>query len=182
MGNRVAEINASTNINQWYHVKSQDNIADFGTRMEATERDIAEGRVWQSGSAWLREYMSCWPVSKKGICYYVKNNILMDTRNCKSYSFLMNITARIMLIVEIKSFEVKELTLKSLERAENYWIKQSMQYTKAELVKGRLRSLRHEEDHSGVTRTVAKSRRKFWIIKARRLAQKIRYMCYWSLN
>ena len=238
MGNRVAEINASTKTDQWYHVKSEENIADLATRMEATVKDVGEGSTWQRGPAWLRKDKSCWPVSKKldditvpedeilkkGICYYnINRDVLMDISKYKSYSFLINITARIMLVYELKSFQVQELTLKSLEKAERYWLNQSMQYTKVAMVKGRLRSIRpivdeigiiyvgsralkgmkihynsesfpiltekdplaklwikeiHEEDHSGVTRTVAKSRRKFWIIKARRLAQKIRYMCY----
>ena len=36
----------------------------------------------------------------------------------------------------------------------------------------------HREDHSGVLRTVAKSRRKFWISKGSRLAEQIRRSCY----
>ena len=36
----------------------------------------------------------------------------------------------------------------------------------------------HNEDHSGVTRTVAKSRRKFWIIRARKIADNIKQHCY----
>ena len=36
----------------------------------------------------------------------------------------------------------------------------------------------HEEDHSGITRTVAKSRRRFWIIRARRLSSKVKQACY----
>ena len=36
----------------------------------------------------------------------------------------------------------------------------------------------HNEDHSGVTRTVAKSRRKFWIVRARRLAETVKRSCY----
>ena len=36
----------------------------------------------------------------------------------------------------------------------------------------------HDEDHSGVTKTVAKSRRKFWIVRARKLAYNIRRNCY----
>ena len=36
----------------------------------------------------------------------------------------------------------------------------------------------HNEDHSGITRTVAKSRRKFWIVRARRLAEFIKRHCY----
>ena len=36
----------------------------------------------------------------------------------------------------------------------------------------------HNEDHSGITRTVAKSRRKFWVVRARRLAEFIKRRCY----
>ena len=36
----------------------------------------------------------------------------------------------------------------------------------------------HRENHSGVLSTVAKSRRKFWIVKAPRLAAKIRRSCF----
>jgi len=35
-----------------------------------------------------------------------------------------------------------------------------------------------DEDDSGVTKTVAKSRRKYWIVRGRRLAEKVRYSCY----
>ena len=36
----------------------------------------------------------------------------------------------------------------------------------------------HFEAHSGVTKTVAKSRRKFWIVRARRVAQTLKNSCY----
>jgi hypothetical protein len=36
----------------------------------------------------------------------------------------------------------------------------------------------HEEDHTGISRTVAKSRRKYWIVRGRRLAEKVRSSCY----
>ena len=36
----------------------------------------------------------------------------------------------------------------------------------------------HEEDHTGATKTLAKSRRKYWIIRGGRLARKIRSSCY----
>ena len=36
----------------------------------------------------------------------------------------------------------------------------------------------HEEEHSGVTKTVAKSRRRFWIVRARRVAAKVKHSCY----
>ena len=36
----------------------------------------------------------------------------------------------------------------------------------------------HNEDHSGVTKTVAKSRKKYWVVRARKLAQKVKRSCY----
>ena len=36
----------------------------------------------------------------------------------------------------------------------------------------------HKEDHSGTSRTVAKSRRKYWIVRGRKLADKIKRNCY----
>ena len=36
----------------------------------------------------------------------------------------------------------------------------------------------HDEDHSGITKTVAKNRRKFWIIKTRRIAERVWKSCY----
>ena len=36
----------------------------------------------------------------------------------------------------------------------------------------------HNEDHTGVTRTVAKSRRKYWVVRARKLARKVKGNCY----
>ena len=123
---------------------------------------------------------------------------------------------------EIKSFGVQQISLSSYQKAERYWLMRSMEFTRPEVEKGRLVSLRpkvengiivissramtgmklnynedmypiltekdpvaklwireiHEEDHSGVTRTVAKSRRKFWVIRARKVAQKIRNSCF----
>lgn len=237
-GNRVSEINASTTNSQWYHCKSHLNIADLATRMTARPCDIEEQSAWQRGPEWLRRDQSCWPVSqevndviipedeliKRGTCFYAAEvNMLMDVKNYSSYSFLMNVTARLFAIFENKTFRVKELSISSLEKAERYWLKVSMQYTKSEVEKGRLASLRpqvdkegiivlgsradkglkyhyntesfpiltnkdplsylwmkmiHEEDHSGVTKTVAKSRRKYWIVRGRRLAEKVRYSCY----
>ena len=36
----------------------------------------------------------------------------------------------------------------------------------------------HEEDHGGITKVVAKSRRKYWILRARKLATKVTRSCY----
>ena len=36
----------------------------------------------------------------------------------------------------------------------------------------------HDESHSGRTKTVAKSRRKFWIVRAGRVYEKVKSQCY----
>ena len=238
MGNMVAEICGSAKPSQFYHVSSADNIADLGTRMEATADDMKSG-AWPYGPAFIRTDRKYWPVTqevddadvpedeviKKSVCYYaVKVEPIVDIKKFRSFSFLMGVTARIYSIFERKSFAIKEVTTSSLKKAERYWIQQSMeQYTKPALEKGRLLSLRpqvneegvialasraveglklhynadsfpiltekdplavlwmrevHEEEHSGATKTAAKSRRKFWIIRGRKLATKIRYSCY----
>ena len=141
----------------------------------------------------------------------------------KSYSFLMRTTARIFNVFKNKSFKNNTVSPLCLQKAEKYWLKESMTLTSVELVKGNLDSLRpkidedgvivlstralkglklnynvdrfpiltskdplaylwmkriHCEDHSGITKTVAKSRRKYWIVRGRRLAQRIKNYCY----
>ena len=135
----------------------------------------------------------------------------------------MRVSARIFRIFENKKFSNSDPTPDTLEKAESYWIKNSMKLTSEKLEKGHLDSLRpkkdengyivlstralkgmkknynqdvfpilvssdplarlwlrkvHFEDHSGVTKTVAKARRKFWIVRARRVAQTLKNSCY----
>ena len=135
----------------------------------------------------------------------------------------MQATARVFTALMRKSFLNSEVTPLTLNKAENYWVKQSMVYTTAVYEKGHLKSLRpmideggiivlssraqeglklhykqerfpiltsrdpfaflwmkyvHDESHSGRTKTVAKSRRKFWIVRAGRLYEKVRSLCY----
>ena len=162
-------------------------------------------------------------VAKREKSYFAaKVNPIMDVTKFGSYWFLMKVTARVISVFEKKSFSVEQVTQSSLAKAERYWVMRSMEYTKPELEKGRLMSLRphvtdgvialasraveglklhynadsfpiliekdplaalwmrtvHDEEHSGATKTAAKSRRKFWIIRAKKLAEKIRNSCY----
>lgn len=115
------------------------------------------------------------------------------------------------------------VTAECLDKAEQYFLKESMRRTQIELDKGNLIPLRpakdadgticlssraikgfklgynvdrlpiltykdplaylwmkhiHEEAHTGVLRTVAKSRRKYWIIQGGRISRKVRRECY----
>ena len=50
--NGVIEIRRFSLPDQWYHVETQNNIADLGTRT-ATIEDISKGSEWQNGKPWM---------------------------------------------------------------------------------------------------------------------------------
>ena len=237
--NRVIEILNGSKRRMWFHVKSSDNIADIGTRMNAQLEDVDSNSEWQCGPAWLRASKDEWPISqnvddsnfpeeallRKKLCSAVttQNLVLLDINKMKSYSYLLRVTARIIRVFEQRSLMNNVLSVKCVEQAEVYWLKQSMHRTRELLNKGHLKSLRpredengvivmssravkgfklnynrdtfpilcpndplsllwmrevHCEEHSGVVKSLAKSRRRFWIVRGRRLAEKVRNSCY----
>ena len=243
MGNRVPEILGIAPLEKIYHVPSKKNIADLGTRCNATCDDIAEGSDWRNGQPWMSAPEEEWPTSqditgvkvpeeelikhaKVGHASAVLPLVDMERLKGRSLTLVLRVVALVLKIVRQRSFvQVKpsDLTSTDIEAAEQYCVKQSMRYTDEDLRKGKLDSLRpkvtdegvvvlasraqeglkvhydreefpilmyrdphshlwmkhvHEEDHSGITRTVAKSRRKYWVVRGRRLAEKIKYNCY----
>ena len=64
MGNRVSECLHLTQPENWFQVKSKDNIADLGTRNNAGIDDIVSGTVWQILSDWSRLPVKDWPVTQ----------------------------------------------------------------------------------------------------------------------
>ena len=241
MGNRVAEILDTTEVKQWYHVKSEDNIADLGTRSNATVTDLRETSEWQNGRPWMSQPFVEWPVTQDIGTASVPNNEVIETKFCgqtsahdsagisfekyvgRSYQFVVNLTARLLRIAKTKSFKDNRFTVEDMQQAEEFIIRNSMKLTEKLMEEGKLKSLRpernqdgfiilksraveglqkhygtsefpilsdsdpiahlwlkkiHEEDHGGITKVVAKSRRRFWIIRARKLAKKIIRSCY----
>ena len=61
-GLRVGEIQQKTNLDDWHHIPSKENISDVLTR-GATPDKLGPGSVWQSGPAWLTGPRSQWPVT-----------------------------------------------------------------------------------------------------------------------
>ena len=61
-GNRVGEIQSLTKPEDWYWVSTDHNIADLGTRTDATAAEIDESSVYQNGPDWLRSEKSTWPI------------------------------------------------------------------------------------------------------------------------
>ena len=50
-----------TEIGNWYHVQSGDNIADLGTR-QATIHDIGLNSEWQLGKKWMNLERKLFPI------------------------------------------------------------------------------------------------------------------------
>ena len=240
MGNKVSEALETTEPSQFYHTPSKENIADLGTRCNASIEDISENSAYQNGPAWLNLPMEEWPVTQDFSGAKIPEEELLkvaghvnaatvpsviDVEQFRedTYDYLIRVVARMKKIFTSKKFEIETLTVDDLNKAEEYCLKLSMKYTLEDMKKGKLESLRpivdqdgivvlasraneglklhynndrfpiltardplaylwmklvHQEDHSGVTRTVAKSRRKYWVVKARRIAQKIRSSCF----
>ena len=62
-GLRVGEIQNKTNVDEWCHVPSEENISDILTR-GAPPSKLGEGSIWQDGPSWLIKDRSEWPVTK----------------------------------------------------------------------------------------------------------------------
>ena len=52
--NRVIEISRFTEVKQWFHVESELNPSDVGTRKGAKIDDIRQGSEWINGKSWMR--------------------------------------------------------------------------------------------------------------------------------
>ena len=246
MANRVTEFLEVASPEQVFHVKSNDNIADLGTRMDATPSDIDQGSTWQCGPSWMKLDFTEWPVtqdfSKAEIPHEELNSPhvvaaitatstttqLFNTESYKNryraYEFFIRLVGIVMKVFRYKSLRIpRELSVDDLKTAELVALKLSMKHTLQEYQKGTLKSLRprmnddgiivlgsraleglqkhygpvefpiltysdplaylwmkkvHDENHTGIISTVSKSRRKYWIIRARSLAKKIKNSCY----
>lgn len=62
VANRVGVIQNKSNIEDWFHVKSQDNPADLISRGISAE-SLINNVFWFEGPHWLKLPQSCWPQS-----------------------------------------------------------------------------------------------------------------------
>ena len=160
-GNRQAEVLAYTERSQWFHVPSEENIADLGTKMNARVDDIREGSEWQVGKSWMYYVREKWPITAGVNDSDLPDEVLLAKHMCnaiiqkvietlftpermlaRTYTFLMRTTARIFDIYESRTLRGSVVTVKNLEKAKQYLLKESMQRTKIEMDKGNLNPLR----------------------------------------
>ena len=170
MGNRVVEITSVSKPSEWYHVKSEHNIVDLGTRANATLRDIEPNSPWQRGD-FLRLSRELWPTTQDIGPEHIPKEALLKSKlravikkakplidisewRMRTYTLLMQSTARVISAIENKSFRDSTVTTSALEKAEKYWISQSMVFTSEAYEKGHLKSLRPQIDEKGVIHSV----------------------------
>ena len=60
---RISEIQRKTDVSQWQHAPSDENIADLLTKGTSPDQ-IAAGSRWQDGPPWLIKDRSEWPVKE----------------------------------------------------------------------------------------------------------------------
>ena len=60
--NRVIEATRLTDPTRWFYVKSEDNIADIGTRKGAKIEDVKPGSPWSVGLPWMSEREENFPL------------------------------------------------------------------------------------------------------------------------
>ncbi len=59
--NRVSEVHRFTDTSQWKYVRSEDMIADLGTRRCTAIEDVNQHSKWINGYEWMRSNPSDFP-------------------------------------------------------------------------------------------------------------------------
>ena len=166
--NRVTECLESSKIEEWHHTRSKNNIADLGTRNDATVESVSEESEWQKGKVWMRLPVSQWPVTQDIHSSHdvevekieISANVAVNETSvfdfealrCQSYKFVVKLVALVSKMARRKSLAYPELVVEDLTEAETYIIKQSMSKTREMFKKGYLKSLRAEEGEDGIIR------------------------------
>lgn len=60
VANRVSEIGALSNVEDWHHINSKDNPADLVSR-GVSPSELIDNNLWWNGPAFLMQQGSCWP-------------------------------------------------------------------------------------------------------------------------
>lgn len=140
VGNRIAEIQEKSQPSEWYWVSTDNNVADMCTR-GCTPSLLHENSVWQLGPEFLRWPKGDWPISQhcgvelpdvlftregKSSCAIAEVNVLPDIDRFSDYDKLINVTARVLNVLQFRSlFQLfREPDAQELLKAEMFWIKQ----------------------------------------------------------
>ena len=148
-------------------MRSKDNIADLGTRENATAADVHEDSWWQKGPDWIYLKLNQWPVDQDvGRCiipeeFLIRHKLIAsidlnkitinyESLKGKSFRFVQNVTARVIRIFRNKSFKGNLITKEDRDNAEVFMLKYAMILTKKMNSEGKLASLRPEVKSDGI--------------------------------
>ncbi|KAB5567602.1 hypothetical protein PHYPO_G00234660 [Pangasianodon hypophthalmus] len=141
--NRVGEIQKSTSADDWWWIPGDLNVADILTRGAAPE-DFQENSVWQNGPEFLKQPVEQWPKkSAKEVAAYAKEGI--DRLQRKSFSA-------------------------ALTRSQ---VKNNKGGVSAGPSSPVTAQEAHNANHEEIAGTLLRMRKTAWVIKGRKLAQKI---------
>ncbi|MCP3850322.1 MAG: hypothetical protein GY694_08820 [Gammaproteobacteria bacterium] len=156
-GNCVAEVRSKTENTVFAWVKSEENIADLGTRGTKPGM-IREETDWQRGPAWLRDPVETWPVE---ICHFdelpsvslhVETDApVIDASKFSSLDRLHKVTALCLKFATSRGngkgqldsdWRKVKLGPEDFKRAELYWLKDVSSAVVKLYETGKLQSLR----------------------------------------
>ena len=139
VGTRVAEIQTTTNTNEWWWVATDGNAADYATRPQHPTQMGSES-VWQRGPKYLTLPIDQWPIKqpcikelpdKNSVSLQYNINIIqtvtpvMDIDRVSCYKRMIKTTAIIICISKKKTFKgiLNTLTSDDMKEAEMYWVR-----------------------------------------------------------
>ena len=61
----MGKIQSKSDMEEWFWVCSEDNIADMDTRPNVTPEQMKPGSRYQEGNRWMQEDAETWPIEQK---------------------------------------------------------------------------------------------------------------------
>ncbi|KAI3352112.1 hypothetical protein L3Q82_020927 [Scortum barcoo] len=201
--NRVGEIQKSTSVDDWWWISGDLNVADIITR-GATPADLQENSVWQNGPEFLKQPVKEWPKkSAKEVTAYAKEGI--DRLQRKSFSAALDqVTGqeeqseyedaqRDLFLAAQEDAVFHDTTLNRLTVYKDketgllvcggrYQIFNDEKTTVPILpydswLSTLLAQGAHNANHEEIAGTLLRMRKKAWVVKGRKVAQKIVDSC-----
>ena len=65
VGTRVGKIQSKSDVEEWFWVCCEDNIADMDTRPNMTPEQMKPGSRYQEDNRWMQEDAETWPIAQK---------------------------------------------------------------------------------------------------------------------
>ena len=158
---RIGEIQEGTNVEDWYWVESEYNIADWITRGKKPD-EIGLNSNWQEGPSFLKQPEKEWPITRNyleqhipqqlkvinTISVSVEDNLAsrIKIERFSDFNRLLRVTARVLKLfhrspkVTLKN-ATAELSSKDIELAETFWIKEAQRMMEKDIKDGKYKRL-----------------------------------------